>query len=935
MGSYERILTRLPMLYRPEADERGLATRLLRSVGGSLDSAADAAQVVLQAHWFKHASKAATSAYQQRRRRALRIAASRPTDALDILDPMRLIEVLRSPTNALEQFVRSQLSGDTRALMVSGEPAPVQRAILADLHLLIAGPLLFEEARFAEIELSEAVRERLTIPLTPGEQFDLNIRLLEEGLAGLVARRREDQPYLEDLARLSSLLSLRPRREPQDSPESAEAFRRRVSRIVSLYREGVGTRGAIERMVEAELPVDVRAAAIRAVRAFRVEEFAPGALVAAESASASLEGAAVLSQMGTRGPPAGVLGPLMRWATRNTGLESAPPTLIVQGIEAVPPLTMPTERPMIELLEGGGERACIGVGYLGVLAADQALRIRPTRATWLAGEGGVEVAISPPTDNGAPITPNGPWETSAGAPAERVVAMAVGADLALWAAVEEAGQSALWRYDGRDWAEVVALDATPRTLTPHGRQLLIGTADGLRSLDVFPTGAHVVDAASVLAAEPVLAMARLPDRRWLIGCESGLFVADAALQTAEAMIDATPVRAVHVDRWGNVFAAGEFGLVQRRAGSNAWHALIAEGGTEQTRDWLELQLDAQGRPAMPDPAQVRIPPVLAVHRTRDGTIWLGTTRGIVRYVARTTGPMAYETAVEAFPDLVPGEVFAIAEDSHGVLWILTDRGVLRFDGREFSQRRGDAWVRLGRADQLHDDRVVPRGSWRYTRAGDQWERLDPSSGPFTPYLRETPRTTDEPTSRAIAWSDDAVADLGSWDGATFSPQSDVPREEIVTRIKPDPTRIVSSRFGAIPRVPVGDATWRYLSIEPDPPPPPPAGERATWTTEGRLQPPPQSPDAWAPGRFDVAAPPPPSEFDESVFAYAPCAKVWMSWSAMRSLHVLVRLERQFSEEIVGDPLLDRVWQGVNRVRPAGIRASVAVDNVIVRGEGHG
>lgn len=935
MASYDRIIARLPMLYRPEAEERALTTRLLRSVGDSLDAAADAAQVVLQSHWFKHASKAGTSAYQQRRRRALNIAPSRHADAVEILDPPRLIDALRSPNNALEQFIRSQLSGETRALLVSGEAMPVQRAILADLHALLPGPLLFEEARFAEIELSEAVRERLNVPLTPGERFDLNIRLLEEGLAGMVARRREDQPYLEDLARLSSLLSLRPRREPQDHPESAEMFRQRISRIVSLYREGVGTRGAIERMVEAELPIDARALTIRATRAFRVEEFAAGSIVATNTASVSLEGDAVLSQVGTRGPPTGLLGPLMRWTTRNTGLESAAPTLIVQGIEAAPPHTQPTERPLIELLEAHGDRMCVGIGYLGALAADQALRIRPTRATWISNEDGLELAISPASEHGEPVTPIGPWDASAGAPDGRVIAMVVGADLALWAAVDIAGQGALWRYDGREWTQALSLDALPRTMHSQGRSLLIGDAEGLRSVDVFPVGAYTPVAAGALANESVLAMARQRDGQWLIACESGLLIVDAMLQASGVMFEGIAAHAIHVDRWGNLFVGGEFGLVQQRAGSPAWHALIAEGGTEQARDWAELPLNAQGHPTMPDPASVRIPPVLAVHRTRDGTIWLGTTRGIVRYVARSTEPMAYETAVEAFPDLVPGEVSVITEDSHDVLWILTDRGAFRFDRGEFSQRRGDAWVRLGRADVLHDDRVLPRGSWRFTRSGDQWERLDPSSGPFTPYLRASPRTTEEPAAMAIAWSDEAVAEIGAWDGAAFTPQSVVPRVDIVTRIKPDPTRIVASRFGAMPRVPIGDATWRFLSIEPDPPPPSPVGDRATWTTEGRLLPPSQTPDAWSPGRFDIAAPPPPSEFDESVFAYPPCAKVWMSWSAKRPLGVLVRLERNFSDEVLTDPLLDRVWQGVNRVRPAGIRASVAVENVIVRGEGHG
>lgn len=933
MGSYERILARLPMLYRPEPDETGLAADLLHAVGESLDGVGEAAQVVLQSHWFRHANKAPTSEFIAHVRRARRVPPPRAGDRIELPDLAALAHRLKSASDPLTLFLRGSLSAETRALLAVGEPpGAIQRALIDDLHRLITGPLIFEPARFAEVELSEILEERLTTPMTQIEITEVNVRLLEEGLGGLVHRRRDDQPYLNDLARLGALVGLRPRREPQDWPESAEEFRARVSRIVRLYRLGVGTRGAIERLVEAELPVDPRAPRVRAIRAFRVEEFSSSGPVVQQDAAATLRGAAVLAAVGTRGPPQAVLGPLMRWSVINTGVGGAAPTLYVEGIEASPPETSATRRPMIELFKAGGRDVCVGIAYDGDLPPGRTLRVRPAYATWLAETGAMLATQSQPDESGsADPAPIGPWSQSAGAPVGRVAGLVIAADLALWAAVEHDTRSALWRYDGVAWTEVAEIDDAPRAIVAIGDALIIATDGGLRRAALFPAGgAMVVEPADVLASEPIHAIAHGRDGLY-VACDAGLFAVDASLASTEAIIEGSGVLAVHEDASGTLVVGGEFGLAQRRAGSEAWHALIGEGGTEQAQDWRRLDTDASGKPTMPDPLSVRLPVVLAIHRTLDGTIWLGTERGIVRYIARDTGPLAYDTAIEAFPDLVPGVVSRIRRDAHGVLWFATQRGVVRFDSREFSQRRGDAWMRLGGADSMHDGVEQPRGSWRYIRALDQWERLDPAVGPFTPYLREFPRTTAEPAAMDIAWTDEAVGDLGAWDGQTFTAEEAAPPESLVVRIKPAPTRVETSRFAAMPRVPPGTSTWRYLSMEEAGPGPAPGGDRPLWTTEGRLVPPPESPHAHAPGRFDVVSPPPASDFDESVWAYAPSARVWMSWSAPAPLGVVVRLERRFAGEVVDAPLLDRLRKAVDRVRPAGVRVGLAVEHRIVRG----
>ena len=82
-------------------------------------------------------------------------------------------------------------------------------------------------------------------------------------------------PYIDDLGRLASLLSLPPWQEPivQDGggagiPETVETYRQRISRIVALYTNGLGTIEALRRMTEAQLPVDIDAAPERRDRPF-------------------------------------------------------------------------------------------------------------------------------------------------------------------------------------------------------------------------------------------------------------------------------------------------------------------------------------------------------------------------------------------------------------------------------------------------------------------------------------------------------------------------------------------------------------------------------------------------------------------------------------------------------------------------------------------
>jgi hypothetical protein len=89
------------------------------------------------------------------------------------------------------------------------------------------------------------------------------------------------------------------------------------------------------------------------------------------------------------------------------------------------------------------------------------------------------------------------------------------------------------------------------------------------------------------------------------------------------------------------------------------------------------------------------------------------------------------------------------------------------------------------------------------------------------------------------------------------------------------------------------------------------------------------PDAPGEGRYDVLAPPPPSDFDESVFTYNPAAGVWFEWREQAALSVLVRLKKLSEGETIDPVVVKRAADGAQQVRPAGVRVAMAVEETAV------
>src|SRR5919199_1589318 len=279
MPRFEQMRDRLPTLYRPDDGDRTLLTRYLSAVADVLEEINAEASEVLQAHWYGYADRAPYHPFLVRGRALEGLAPLKPGDLVDLADPVGLIARLRAAPDPLSQYLRERFSPEARRLLDEHDPSSstiaLQRALIEELNRIVRGASIFDEDRFAGIQLSEETRALLDSEPRGDDLLRLNIRLLEEAYPGEIVRSQLDHPYVHDLARLAALLPLPPWQEPPALRESVEAYRLRIGRFVALYRNGLGTLGALRRMIEAQLPVDLEGPPEERDRPFLLEEFAP------------------------------------------------------------------------------------------------------------------------------------------------------------------------------------------------------------------------------------------------------------------------------------------------------------------------------------------------------------------------------------------------------------------------------------------------------------------------------------------------------------------------------------------------------------------------------------------------------------------------------------------------------------------------------------
>lgn len=708
-------------------------------------------------------------------------------------------------------------------------------------------------------------------------------------------------PYNLELARLASLVALPPWREPPSLRETVEEHRLRVRRTIDTYRNGLGTLAALRSIVQANLPLTLPEVADgetpeeRTQRLelqdtpFWIEEFAQ---LFPRSRPAE-----------TAGPPQNLVGPLMRWEIDHHSRQAALPTLYIEGQTPVPEEIDATVNPVIERYDPVG--LSIGLAYEGTIAPGQTLRLSPVGQSWLGTENGLRLAESHTT----PVNPTapGPWADVNEGPSAPVRAMAQTPDLRLWVVTQADAGSAFWIYDGTAWENVLNTDFVVHALAVDGSRLLVGGANGLHEIALYTGDPYVINAVEGVNTT-VYALARIGDD-WVLGTENGI------VGGAFTSVTGTPIYCIHDDGRGTIYFGGELGVFLYQMGYERWYWYHGESASDQTPDWEPLGA------SLPASESVFLPPVISLCRAPDSSLWVGTPQGAARYYAREISSLAYTTQLEAFPDLMDGPVNAIVTDVNGIVWFATSRGLFRYDGRDLWQSQSNAWVKKGRADKLYTghDQPAERGLWRYARGQNRWEQYNATNGTWEAST-EPRRSTDETPISTMAWTLRASAALGTWDGSVFTPTAEAVPGTLRVRFKPAPTRILDGGIPALPRLPVGISTWRYLQLEPEALPPP--GSTPAWTMEGRLIPMPEQGDPH-PGRYDYAK----ALFDEAVYAFNPAARVTFTYTGGQLLTCLVRLI--VDAPAVDPAVLERVQQGIERVRPAGVQVVLAVNDELV------
>lgn len=817
MSKYERLVSHLPSLYRPEENDLNLFNGLLQELGTNLDQVSRDLTDVMQSHWYKVADKATYDEHYLRGRE------------LQGMGPINL-----------------QNAADKKAIA--------------------------------------------------------------------------NYPYLLDLARLGALVSVPPWKEPLALRENVEQYRKRLLRIIQIYRNGLGTLGAIRAMTTAELPENSELALPAQQRSFVIEENTPyiGQLKNMISVGAYLENPLQEDE---------ILAPLMRWQLSNNGMVSVAPAIFITGITPTAENDA-TITPLVERfdptspLDADQSLSGIAIGYTQTLAPDETLKLAPTHAAIVAGDDGILLSAGSDTQIGIQN-----YQAIAGAPAGEVTASLQTSDKMIWFAIDNEGTQQLWRFNGTAWQQLLTGETLTRIYCLHQRQqsLLIGCEGGLLEMDLFPTADFATTAVAAYSATPVYAITA--DQRQLnhcyIGSANGLHNLDSGNTISQTLLDGTAIRAI-CENSTSIYFGGDLGVFQYRFRTQALTYLHAEFESEQESDWFTFTPSE-----LPSDPEFGLPQVASLCLADDDTLWIGSNEGLARYRARKEADLVYRTVLEGYSDLIDGAVNHIQQDEHGIIWLSSDNGLLRYDGRDLAifDFTDNVWQQLGEADSIYrDDKKQSRSVWRYNRSLTQWETFDYVAKQWVAYSQAA--LLEIQSIRHCLLIDTVRAELGTLTGTEFAKTADVDPTHVVMRCKPDHTRIVDGGVPCIPRMPTGTSYWRYLAIEPstlvD------STDLPWWSIEGRLVPPPDH-DAPYPGRFQIKDLTP-FQLDQMVFAYNPAAKVKFLWENNKPLRVLVRLLKRDKDDVIDPAIIDRVWHGINKVRPAGVNIRLAVDEKIVRGE---
>ncbi len=607
----------------------------------------------------------------------------------------------------------------------------------------------------------------------------------------------------------------------------------------------------------------------------------------------------------------------MRFTVVSEAIDATPPTILVEGLEPVEGSIDATESPLIEQFD-----ARVGIGYRGTVAAGRTLRLRPATSSWLGLEGGIARSRSRP--GGDPTAP-GPWAARRrrsrrhgrrAAPVARL--RGLGGDRAARSTASTAGP-------GRG---ALADLPTVRCIAEDGDGLLIGTDSGLQRLEQHPEG----EGGPETVAGDDGGQRAAGRRRRLAGRDRRRSGAPRRRHRVAVRADGhagphalpRPRRGrLRRDRARRLPApAGHrpLVLVRRRRGERSDPRLAA------------LLPGRRGRGAQLPGRGGRLPAAGARGAPGAGRVALARHRARSRALRRPSGARA---RLHDGARGVPGSRHR-GRCTRSPRTRAASSGS-RTDRRPAALRRPRPLAvperaRLGAAgpcrQAVRRRTSTPRNSRARLvalRARLGSVAAAPELGRQPPGCR-SPKRRGPPTSRRCASSPGRTRRSPTC-SATAEPEP-VDDADLVVRYKPTETRIVDGGVPAIPRLPAGSSTWRYLALEDEDTGEP--EQRPSWTREGRLLPPPPNRDAAPPGRFDLVAAASGEASSTRLYSRSGRPRACASSGApRRPLSVVARLRRRAPDEHLEPAVLDRVYQGLEQVRPAGVNTALAVEEEIV------
>ncbi|MDX2061333.1 MAG: two-component regulator propeller domain-containing protein [Gemmatimonadales bacterium] len=233
-----------------------------------------------------------------------------------------------------------------------------------------------------------------------------------------------------------------------------------------------------------------------------------------------------------------------------------------------------------------------------------------------------------------------------------VSSIAAGPDGRLWIGTHGAG---LYQFDGRQFIPFTTRDGLSDDrvidiLPDKSGNIWVATRDGLNRFRPVPF--DVFTSRTGLPTGLPGGMVQDPSGTfWLAPPTGGLFrgriePGRVSFAQAEAVRNYDRVTALGRGLEGSVWAGRLLGSVSRFRGSGPPHRPVADG----------------------------LPPVTEIHEDSDGTLWIGTWRGLFRLA---NGRRDSLTIREGLPD---DFIHRIYRDSKGTLWIATQTGIARATG---------------------------------------------------------------------------------------------------------------------------------------------------------------------------------------------------------------------------------------------------------------